>query len=357
MNLEVIQMSNVDNNRSEAKRIYIYGINNGVPNKLREAAVLFSNIAEITEDPSDYKRASYAFAAYGDVVNAEKNYSYYLGLSKVIKPSSLSNYIIFNDIIGNTKKYGEIIDSNIKYKDTGNPNNTSTLFIGMPKSAGSSLAATAAKALSLKRWAYGLDDKRAPGYASSRLDAEIAKRLCNRKLLIQTHAMPWKENIEILKKYHNNKFIVHIRDPRDAVISYFHMAEKEQVVRMRFSHMDKNYNKMKRIERLNRVVNIIYPRYIEFITGWVAAADMASSNALVTSFEQFVLSPQKVSSDVAEFLSQKKLEMNSSIENIHYRKGKILGGAEYFSKEVQNTLYRQIPSEISRRFGWLPHYE
>ena len=235
---------------------------------------------------------------------------------------------------------------------SGDRDRRQVLVFALPKSAGTSVVQTLADTLHVRHVASGSDDARTPGYSAPLLDAALLRRLSGRTLLHQTHAMPWGENLRLQQAHAYPRFVVHLRDPRDALLSYYYMAEKYELHRLRLLLLEPDYGHLEPGERMALLARRLYPRFLEWIIGWVAAADSAGERARVTSFETFKRDPETFFKALTRFVSGRELPP-APVRKTHFRKGRA-GQTDdpLMPPAMRAELFEQLPAELTRRFGW-----
>ncbi len=226
------------------------------------------------------------------------------------------------------------------------------MVFALPKSAGTSVVQTLAATLQVRHLASGLDDARTPGYSASVLDPLLMERLSGRTLLHQTHAMPWRENLQRVRDHAYPKLLVHLRDPRDALLSYYYMAEKYELHRLRLLLLCPDYDRLEPGERMAVLARHVYPRFLEWIIGWVAAADALGDRARVTSFETFKREPEAFFRELSLFVGGRE-RAPAPIRKTHFRRGRA-GQTDdpLMPATLRQALFEQLPGELTRRFGW-----
>lgn len=323
----------------------------------RAATAEFEELARQSEDPSEaYLEAALCAALAGDLAETARLFGQRFQTSK--SPS----FATFNDFLNLCRQTGqeEAIEAALDRLFPRKPGaeeqagrSHQAMVFTLPKSAGTSVVQTLAATLRVGRVASGSDDARAPGYSASLLEPGLLQRLASEKLLHQTHAMPWRENLVQLRQHCFPKIVVHLRDPRDALLSYYYMAEKYELHRLRLLLMYPDYNRLDPPKRMQLLSRTVYFRFLEWITGWVAVADtLGEQQAMVTTFERFKGEPDAFFRDLSIFFSGKERPL-ARVRQTHFRRGNV-GQTDdpLLPQSMRKSLYDYIPRELSRRFGW-----
>jgi len=342
-------MSNPQKIGEAARKAYTAG-------KYVAAAEGYEKLAVHLADPAKaYLRAALCAALSGNLGETIRLFEIYFWSKDSPSVADLNDLLNFYHQTGQRERVAEAVErrypSPIGDQHEAKLNRQAMVF-ALPKSAGTSVVQTLAETLGVRHVASGSDDLRAPGYSASVLEPELLRRLSGRQILHQTHAMPWQENMEQLRRHGYPKFIVHLRDPRDALLSYYYMAENYELHRLRLLMQCPDYDRFDLSARMRFLIRTVYPVFLEWIIGWVAAADALSDRATVTSFERFKEEPESFFKHLTFFLSGKNSPL-APIKKIHFRKGKS-GQTDdpLLPPSIREELYQHIPTELSRRFGW-----
>ena len=139
-----------------------------------------------------------------------------------------------------------------------------------------------------------------PAHVSMRnpsyIDQEKIKKYRHISSIAQDHIPATKENIETLEKYFS-KIIVHVRDPRQSIISLFHYQRKLNEERQ-LSESDLDFS----IE-LGQFLKAFFEREVTWIREWheVVKAEKTSMKILFTRFEDMKANPDIFLNKIVEF--------------------------------------------------------
>jgi hypothetical protein len=231
------------------------------------------------------------------------------------------------------------------------PGQRQFFVFALPKSAGSSICSSIADALGFGHIGSGFESPSMPYYAAALLGPELARRAGNHPLIHQTHAMPWPENLKILRETGQPKFLVNIRDPRAAVLSYYHMTENTNLHRMRMVLSVPDYNNLTRRERFDKVVDLVFPAFITWLTGWTKHVDESEGRGMIVTFERFKADAEGTVREACRFLTGDE-KSPTTIHKTHYRKGSNEAPDPLLPEARRAALFEHIPSALSQRFGW-----
>ena len=183
--------------------------------------------------------------------------------------------------------------------------------------------------------------------------------------LLRLHMEACEANFAILKEAGIPRLVLHLRDPRQATLSWVHMLRRIDDKRFDLDRL--SYTPVVRIEfrdfdlpdQLDWAVTNFYPRLIQWLTDWIDALpelerDMA---VLVTTFADFVDDPGKYFEALASFHSieldniDSVLQAHPPTSTQNFRAGKTDEWREVFTRDQQRRMWERIPEPVSHGFG------
>jgi tetratricopeptide (TPR) repeat protein len=169
-----------------------------------------------------------------------------------------------------------------------------------------------------------------------------------------THLDPSRDAVQRLKAAGLNKIIVHVRDPRQALVSLVHHFDRypDQLVQYR-STTDGGHAVSQ------RAMNVLplYAVSIDWIKGWL---DLEPEiDVLFSTFEDFVKDRKAFVDRYLEFHGGDRAYFDwndafgehTGIDD-HFRSGRTDEWREVFSREDAEYLTSLLPLRIKERFGW-----
>jgi hypothetical protein len=111
------------------------------------------------------------------------------------------------------------------------------------------------------------------------------------------HFAASEHNLALLTAHDIRRIAILVRDPRDAVISFWHHLERPDIKAKRqeasFDTSDRgvghDYDELAPEQKLSRLANRLFPRFQNWVANWVRAADNAPGlQCHFHHFEQFV---------------------------------------------------------------------
>jgi hypothetical protein len=168
-----------------------------------------------------------------------------------------------------------------------------------------------------------------------------------------THLDPLERSVARLRRAGVDKVVVHVRDPRQRLLSMIH-----HVLRYDVNSRLKNSGFAERSmdERVEDMMDS-YLRSIEWLQGWAAAEK--ELNILFSTFEELAADRDAFVRRYLEFYgapmdyfnSAHALTMHDNID-YHFRSGRTDEWREVFSPHTADRLSALLPASLKQRFGW-----
>jgi hypothetical protein len=167
------------------------------------------------------------------------------------------------------------------------------------------------------------------------------------------HLNATPENCAKLERAGIRKLVVHVRDPRQSLLSQTHYVRT-----VRESSGDERliYREfLDQAKPLSECIDECLDRYlgvtIDWISGWIAAAE--KFEILFTTYEQFRFDSTQFYNDMTSFLGLPPLRLrDSELVGHHFRSGRSSEWLEVFTPEQRERCAAQIPTAMMRRFHW-----
>ncbi|MBI3258639.1 MAG: sulfotransferase domain-containing protein [Ignavibacteriae bacterium] len=178
----------------------------------------------------------------------------------------------------------------------------------------------------------------------------------------QEHLDPSPMNLQILKKY-LPKFIVHVRDPRQAILSlvhHFNTYKKlaPQILYRTFPVATEKYFSLTLEKQIDWVIKNYFPAYIEWILGWIEAQEKGDLLIKFTTYEDFLENEDAFYEKILEFYNIpfskfKKVNIPKD-SSLHFRKGEKEEWRSVFTEKQQQWVTAQMPEMLFDLFPWEP---
>ncbi len=170
-----------------------------------------------------------------------------------------------------------------------------------------------------------------------------------------THLSPSQQNIISLKESGIDKIIVHVRDPRQAIISTIHHKQSypDQAPEISQSGFGTH-----NIETQLQALSGIYTDYIDWLNGWVDAAKELPIHFSV--FYKFVENKEKFIQEYLDYYGAPEAyfdyEQATKIQegtDYHLRKGLTNEWRDVMPEKFQKHFSFLLPDHIKEKFGWV----
>lgn len=159
------------------------------------------------------------------------------------------------------------------------------------------------------------------------------------------------------------KIVVHVRDPRQAMLSYIRYLERTRFVADKgmsrafiYPALPEDYFDQDLANRLDWGINFWLPELVKWVAGWQEAATRPDLKVKFCKFEDMRHDPEAYASDVCEFFgipATRWSQPNVKPEDgIHFRKGDVAEWRQVLTPEQQNRASAMIPVDMAKQFGW-----
>ncbi len=166
--------------------------------------------------------------------------------------------------------------------------------------------------------------------------------------------------IDTFKKY-NNKLVVHVRDPRQVLISLIHHIDKD-ILRSNFlpAEIKPYYKNWSLSEKIDWSIEYLYPSIIAWIDDWVTykalqATDANPIDILFTTYEDMLENEELQHRKVAAFyhspIKQAYIRPAKN-EAVHFRKGDVQEFKTIYNKQQLLKVDTATPLYMYEYFGW-----
>lgn len=222
----------------------------------------------------------------------------------------------------------------------------SVVLVTMEKSGSVSLANIFTSGLNLPSFAYS--------FLNLQVVESWARDYARGGCCYVTHLRPYRVNIARLMRAGISKMIVHVRDPRQALLSRIHHVEH---YRDAFPETNNEEFRQMDMDSKLRVMFGFYLHCISWIEGWAKAAQ--DIEIMFSTFEDFVADRDRLMQRYLDFYGPKAASFSApkaftEHEGIDYHKrlGEVDEWRRVFSQKSQNLLSSLLEPELKEKFGW-----
>jgi hypothetical protein len=199
------------------------------------------------------------------------------------------------------------------------------------------------------------------GFPSDTLDLEKMKGLRAGNCYSTAHLDASVTNIQMLK-YFLGKFVIHIRDPRQAMWSWYHHADKllhegkgEGLIQIA-PMVPENYGELKPEQRLEWQIANHLPQLVSWTQAWLEAHEADRNRTLICDYEDFTSDlPRYVERVLAFFeipqdeFCAPEIELTSKI---HFRSGDPQEWRMKMPSALLDHANSLVPDTLLSRMGW-----
>lgn len=180
-------------------------------------------------------------------------------------------------------------------------------------------------------------------------------------LISKEHIPASAHNLAVLADLGVDRLVVHLRDPRQAALSWAHFVSDDLAMRMLAPIWRKVMPPYARLQGdfaglLDWCIERYLPIQLDFIADWLRVADdpAAGPKVLFASFEDFRVAPDDYFDRVLGFfeIPREAFAAEAEAEVVHLRKGMTEEWREVFSDSQKAAAWRAIPDELAERLGW-----
>jgi len=207
------------------------------------------------------------------------------------------------------------------------------------------------------------------------VDPEQAKKVARGNCVAQGHVAATNLNLFLLEKAGVRKVVVHVRDPRQAMLSWIHYIESLYAADsflvldyplcddyFSLTHEEQIHCEQYFLKKLEEKISVhiehYMPMLIEWLIGWMEQEEHPKCNIKIkfTRFEDFKYEPEKFYRDILSFYNIDMARFKMPDFNLHgkshFRKGLVEEFRDVFTSEQMGKVNDMIPDRIFNKFGW-----
>ncbi|MDH3475380.1 MAG: tetratricopeptide repeat protein [Rhodospirillales bacterium] len=182
-------------------------------------------------------------------------------------------------------------------------------------------------------------------------------------LIAKEHISATPFNLKVLAESGLDRVVCHLRDPRQATLSWVHFVRDDVSMRLMAPIWRKivppsGLAGQDLAAQIDWSIENYLPLLIEFIRGWREVQQDAAQpvKVLFLGFEEFRVAPEAYFSKVLDFygIDPSRFVQEKEAEVVHLRKGLLGEWREVFSAAQQERAWSLIPAELAEAFGWQP---
>ena len=180
-------------------------------------------------------------------------------------------------------------------------------------------------------------------------------------LIAKEHLCATPFNVEALANEGLTKVVCHLRDPRQATLSWAHFVRDDVSMRLlapiwRQIVPPASVVKSHFPQLLDWCIEHYLPLLIDFVQGWVDVSDRPGRplDILFLTFERFHGAPDTYIEEVLKFyeIAPRSYRGEADAEVVHMRKGQIDEWRQVLTPTQRARSWELIPDDLAERFGW-----
>lgn len=180
-------------------------------------------------------------------------------------------------------------------------------------------------------------------------------------VISKEHICATPHNLRTLKTHGITRVIAHLRDPRQAVLSWVHFVRDDVSQRLLAPLSRKIVPPSGTFDlplegQIDWGIDNYLPHLMNFVRGWMEADSDPDSGVSVAflSFEQFRVEPEAYIDRALDFygIDKATFRTEAEAETVHLRKGLIDEWREVFTPAQQARAWELIPGDLAERHGW-----
>jgi hypothetical protein len=196
-----------------------------------------------------------------------------------------------------------------------------------------------------------------------------AERLAQGGMINHEHFPPSSSNLAALKAARISKLAVHVRDPRQQLISWVHHRTNEipRGVPQQATAKEISFVELSFEEKIDWMIETHFPKLIEWVVQWIDAAEREKDwlEIRFTTYEEFVADKTRFVEELWAFFGigvdpgilesninkvEKEAKMGAKWSN--FRQGTVDEWRKVATVEQQKAMGKSTLPELAERFGW-----
>ena len=230
------------------------------------------------------------------------------------------------------------------------------IFSGFPRSASVYVYTSLCRGLKI----FGTGGVHGGAFPNFTLSQEGLNFMLKSRGTSHTHLSASKTNVlEIFERYKLKKVLIHIRDPRQVLISWLDWIPKATSAdHVQFKHynLPQNYLKLSKKKQLDWLIENWYPKLIKWLLDWINLSENKyKSKIYISKFEDMKKNETLFFENILNFLNIDKdifiMPTKPTFEGYrNFRNGKVNTWIDELNKSNINKLKQNTPKKIFEYF-------
>jgi hypothetical protein len=180
-------------------------------------------------------------------------------------------------------------------------------------------------------------------------------------IIAKEHLPATPYNVRQLREAGIDRVVFHVRDPRQATLSWAHFVQDDVSMRLLAPIWRQVVPPAAVLGRgleatIDWAIDSYLPQLVKFMTDWDALGRDPDHGIDVKflSFEFFRTDADAYLHEVLDFydIPRETFAADRESEDVHYRRGELEEWREVLTREQARRAWKQIPDELAGRFGW-----
>lgn len=182
-------------------------------------------------------------------------------------------------------------------------------------------------------------------------------------LIAKEHIPATAFNLKVLADSGVTRVLFHLRDPRQAVLSWAHFVHDDVSLRMMAPIWRKVIPPAAVLRadlatQIDWCIDNYLPLLVDFVRGWdnLCRDDQGSLRVKIQSFELFLSEPEKYFAEALDFydIDPSLFAADAEAETVHLRKGMTDEWRGVFTRKQSERAWELMPRDMAKHFGWQP---
>lgn len=180
-------------------------------------------------------------------------------------------------------------------------------------------------------------------------------------IIAKEHLPASRHNVRQLREAGINRVVFHVRDPRQATLSWVHFVRDDVSMRLLAPIWRQVIPSAQVLAdglpaTLDWAIDTYLPQLIKFMTDWDALDRDPDQDIDVKflSFEYFRQAGDTYFEEILDFyeIPRDRFAPHAEHEDVHYRKGELEEWRDVLTRSQARRAWAQIPRDLAQRFAW-----
>ena len=178
------------------------------------------------------------------------------------------------------------------------------------------------------------------------------------KYFTSSHCSPIYENFRMIEEY-LVKIHIHVREPRQALVSFFYNIERNQIEKPHLNKplkLCKDYFSLDEMIKKKYLIDRYFPQIVKWINDWYQFQFTAKTKILYTTFEEFKENEKNFHLNMLNFFEfdygNFRYSSIKTNETHLFRKGENFEWNDFFDLNQKRDMRKILDKKIYEYFKW-----